>query len=119
VTFALTANGLKDVKTSARDVRQAIARGLPATRRWRRSPPRRPACWASRDRLGTIAPGKIANLTVTRGDLFSEQGKWSRCGSTATASTCRDAAGAIAKGKWVSLAPRAHAGGRPPTRTHR
>ena len=27
------------------------------------------------DRLGTIAPGKIANLTVTRGDLFSEKGR--------------------------------------------
>jgi adenine deaminase len=27
------------------------------------------------DRLGTIAPGKIANLTVTDGDLFSEKTK--------------------------------------------
>jgi len=27
------------------------------------------------DRLGTLAAGKIANLTVTRGDLFSDKGK--------------------------------------------
>jgi imidazolonepropionase-like amidohydrolase len=75
IEFSLTANGLKDVKTFRSRIAQAIERG------WKPDQalaavtvtPAKQLGLASR--LGTLAPGKIANLTVTRGDLFSKDGK--------------------------------------------
>jgi len=72
VTFALTANGLKDVKDFRGFVGKAIARGLTETQALA-AVTTTPAKLLGLDaRLGTIAPGKIANLTVTRGALFAE-----------------------------------------------
>jgi imidazolonepropionase-like amidohydrolase len=75
VTFALTAHGLKDVKTFRSSVEKAIARGLEPSAALAAVTTTPARLLGLGDRLGTIAPGKIANLTVTRGDLFSEQGK--------------------------------------------
>jgi len=74
-TFSLTANGLKDVKQFRANVARAMRRGLTEAQALA-SVTTTPAKMLGLDaRLGTIAPGKIANLTVTRGALFSEQGK--------------------------------------------
>ncbi len=75
VVFALTANGLKDVKKFRGSVGTAIERGLgpaDALAAVTTTPAR---LLGLSDRLGTIAAGKTANLTVTRGELFSDKGK--------------------------------------------
>jgi len=75
VTFALTAHGLKDVKQFRANVGKAVARGLTEAQALA-AVTTTPARLLGLDaRLGTIAPGKIANLTLTRGALFSESGK--------------------------------------------
>ena len=74
-TFALTANGLKDVKTFRANVTKAIGRGLSADQALAAVTTTPAKLLGLSDRLGTLAPGKIANLTVTRGDLFGENGK--------------------------------------------
>jgi len=76
VPFALTANGLKDVKKGFRaNVTQAIARGLTADQALAAVTTVPAKLLGLSERLGTIASGKIASLTVTRGDLFSEKGQ--------------------------------------------
>ena len=71
VTFALTANGLKDTKTFADNVGKAIARGLSADAALA-AVTTVPAKLLGLDaKLGTIAPGHIANLTIVRGTLFA------------------------------------------------
>ncbi|HTO92152.1 MAG TPA: amidohydrolase family protein [Candidatus Sulfotelmatobacter sp.] len=75
ITFSLTANGLKDVKQFRSNVARAMRRGLTEAQALA-SVTTVPARMLGLDqRLGTLAPGKIANLTVTRGNLFSDQGK--------------------------------------------
>jgi imidazolonepropionase-like amidohydrolase len=74
-TFALTANGMKDVKGFRANVVKAIGRGLTADQALAAVTTTPARLLGLSDRLGTLAPGKIANLTVTRGELFSERGK--------------------------------------------
>jgi imidazolonepropionase-like amidohydrolase len=75
VTFALTANGLKDVKTFRANVGKAIARGLPESAALAAVTTTPARMLGLAGRLGVIAPGAIANLTVTRGGLFAEGSK--------------------------------------------
>ncbi|TMQ67861.1 MAG: amidohydrolase, partial [Candidatus Eisenbacteria bacterium] len=75
VPFALTANGLKDVKAFRARVGQAIERGLTPAEALAAVTTTPARILGLSDRLGTIGPGKIANLTVVRGDLFSEKSK--------------------------------------------
>jgi len=75
VSFALTANGLKEPKSFRANVAKAIGRGLPADEALAAVTTVPARLLGLADRLGTLAPGKIADLTVTRGDLFSEKGK--------------------------------------------
>jgi imidazolonepropionase-like amidohydrolase len=71
VTFALTANGLKDPKSFLANVGKAVQRGWSADQALA-AITTVPAKMLGLDgRLGTIEPGRIANLTVTRGDLFA------------------------------------------------
>ncbi len=72
IPFALTANGLRDPRTFRRNVTRAIRRGLDANLALAAVTTEPARMLGMSDRLGTIAAGKIANLTVTRGDLFSE-----------------------------------------------
>ncbi len=74
-TFALTTNGLKDLKSFRAQVVKAMARGLTATQALAALTTTPARVLGLSDRLGTLAPGKIANLTVTRGELFSESGR--------------------------------------------
>lgn len=71
VTFALTTNGLRDTKLFPENVGKAIQRGLSADAALA-AVTTTPAKMLGLDaRIGTIAPGKIANFTVTRGTLFA------------------------------------------------
>jgi len=74
-TFALTANGLRDVKSFRGNVTKAIARGWSETQALAAVTTTPARLLGLADRLGTIAPGKVANLTVTRGALFAEGSK--------------------------------------------
>ena len=73
VTFALTTNGLKDVKSFRGNVGKAIGRGLRASEALAAVTTVPARMLGVEGKLGTIAAGKIANLTVTRGDLFSDK----------------------------------------------
>ena len=75
VTFALTANGLKDVKTFRANVGKAIARGLSEDAALAAVTTTPARLLGADGKLGVIAPGAIANLTVTRGPLFAENSK--------------------------------------------
>jgi imidazolonepropionase-like amidohydrolase len=75
IEFSLTANGLKDVKTFRSRIAQAIERGWKADQALAAVTVTPAKQLGLANRLGTIAPGKIANLTVTRGDLFAKDGK--------------------------------------------
>jgi imidazolonepropionase-like amidohydrolase len=75
VTFALTANGLKDAKQFRANVAKAIARGLKESDALAAVTTVPARLLGLEGRLGTLAPGRIANLTVTHGDLFSERGR--------------------------------------------
>src|SRR5262249_12567669 len=75
VSFALTANGLKDVKTFRSMVAKAIARGLSEDAALAAVTTTPARLLGETGRLGVIAPGAIANLTVTRGPLFGESSK--------------------------------------------
>jgi imidazolonepropionase-like amidohydrolase len=75
VTFALTANGLKDVKTFRTMVGKAIARGLTEDQALAAVTTTPAKLLGVEGKLGVIAPGAIANLTVTRGALFADNSK--------------------------------------------
>jgi imidazolonepropionase-like amidohydrolase len=73
ITFALTANGMKDVKGFRAAVARAIERGLTPNDALAAVTTTPARLLGLEDRLGTLGVGKIANLTVTRGDLFGDQ----------------------------------------------
>ena len=75
VPFALTSFGLEDPKKFRGKVTTAIERGLKPADALAAMTTMPAKLLGLADRAGTIAPGKIANLTVTRGDLFSKKGK--------------------------------------------
>ncbi|HET9326310.1 MAG TPA: amidohydrolase family protein [Candidatus Eisenbacteria bacterium] len=75
VPFALTAHGLDDPKKFRGKVTTAIERGLKPADALAAMTTMPAKLLGLADRAGTIAPGKIANLTVTRGDLFSKKSK--------------------------------------------
>jgi imidazolonepropionase-like amidohydrolase len=75
IPFAFTTHGLKEAKSFRPNVSRAIARGLDPAAALAAVTTTPARLLGLSDRLGTLAPGKIANLTVTRGDLFAESGK--------------------------------------------
>jgi imidazolonepropionase-like amidohydrolase len=75
VTFALTASGLKDVRGFRAQVARAIERGLEADRALAAVTTVPARLLGLEGRLGTLAVGKAANLTVTRGDLFAPKSR--------------------------------------------
>jgi len=70
VTFALTANGLADPKTFGAAVGRAIDRGLTEAQALAAVTTVPARLLGLESRVGTLVPGRIANLTVTRGTLF-------------------------------------------------
>jgi imidazolonepropionase-like amidohydrolase len=75
VSFALTAHGLEEPSRFRAHVAHAVRRGLRPVEALAAVTTVPASLLGVSDRLGTIAPGKIANLTVTRGELFSEGGE--------------------------------------------
>ena len=74
IPFAFYSGTVERPRDLLRAAKKAIDAGLSPTRRARRLHARRPArIYGLDDRLGSIAPGKIANLIVTDGDLFEER----------------------------------------------
>jgi imidazolonepropionase-like amidohydrolase len=73
VPFALTADGLSSLAQFLPNLRTAVARGL-APDKALAALTTVPAAWLGIDRThGTIAAGKVANLVVSEGDLFTQE----------------------------------------------
>ena len=73
VRFAITTDGLSSLNEFLPNLRIAVARGL-ATDDALAALTTTPASWLGIDRThGTIAEGKVANLIVSEGDIFTEQ----------------------------------------------
>lgn len=73
VSFALTTDGLSSLNQFLPNLRIAVARGL-APDKALAALTTVPAAWLGIERThGTIAAGKVANLVVTDGDLFTEE----------------------------------------------
>ena len=73
VRFAITTDGLSSLNEFLPNLRIAVARGL-ATDDALAALTTTPASWLGIDRThGTIAEGKVANLIVSEGDLFTEE----------------------------------------------
>lgn len=73
VPFALTTDGLSSLNQFLPNLRIAVARGLTADKALA-ALTTVPATWLGIERThGTIAVGKVANLVVSEGDLFTEE----------------------------------------------
>jgi imidazolonepropionase-like amidohydrolase len=75
VRFAFYAGGITRPADAIRAVKRAIDRGLSRAAAVRALSLSAAEIYGLGDRLGSIEKGKIANLTVTRGDLFDEKSK--------------------------------------------
>jgi len=73
VRFALTSHGLKDRGEFLEAVRKAVRRGLPEDDALRALTLLPAELYGVENRLGSIEPGKMANLLVTDGDLFAKE----------------------------------------------
>jgi imidazolonepropionase-like amidohydrolase len=76
VTLAITAGD--DYTDFVANLRRAVAGGLDADAALRALTIGPATLFGVADRLGSLEPGKIANLTVVTGDLFAEDGKVSQ-----------------------------------------
>lgn len=75
VKIALTSHGLRDQATFLAAARRAVERGLKADSALAAVTTTPATLIGMSDRLGKIAPGMIANLVVTDGDLFAKRTK--------------------------------------------
>lgn len=75
VKFAFYSGGLTGPKDILKNVRKAIAAGLTPDAALRAFTADSAEILGVSDRMGSIAPGKIANLVVTDGDIFNEKTK--------------------------------------------
>jgi imidazolonepropionase-like amidohydrolase len=73
VRFAIASNG--DFSDFGANLRRAVAGGLSRERALRAITLEPATLLGVADRLGSIEPGKIANLTIVSGDLFAEGGR--------------------------------------------
>jgi len=73
VPFAFTTNKLKQESDFIPRVRRAIERGLPVSAALAALTTVPAKIVGEENRLGSIAPGKFANLVVTDGELFAEK----------------------------------------------
>ena len=73
VPFAITSDGLSSLNEFLPNLRVAVARGLSVDDALA-ALTTTPASWLGIDRThGTVAEGKVANLVVSEGDLFTEE----------------------------------------------
>jgi imidazolonepropionase-like amidohydrolase len=73
VKFAFTSGGAANPKDTLRNVAKSISAGLPADVALRALTLGAAEILGVSDRLGSIEPGKIANLVVTDGDIFADR----------------------------------------------
>ncbi len=73
IAFSFTAQGLVARADWRQRAREAIARGLPADIALAALTARAAELLGAASQLGTLSRGKIANLTITDGDLFAEE----------------------------------------------
>ena len=73
VKFALYSDGVDTPREFQRAVKKAIDAGLTRDRRLRALTLSPAEIYGVADRLGSIEKGKIANLVVTRGEIFDDQ----------------------------------------------
>lgn len=74
VKIALTTNGLKKIEDFPKQLRKAISRGLSKESALAALTTHPAEFFGVSDKLGTLKKGKIANIVVTDGDLFSKDG---------------------------------------------
>lgn len=75
VQFAFYSDGVKKPADILKNIRKAIEAGLPGAAALRALTLSPAEIYGASDRLGSLEVGKIANLTVTDGDLFAEGAK--------------------------------------------
>lgn len=75
VRVAFTSGGLGSMADFLTNVRKAVAEGMPRDQAIRALTLTPAELYGVSDRLGTIEPGKIANLTLARGDLLDASGR--------------------------------------------
>jgi hypothetical protein len=75
VKFAFYSDGLEQPRDIQRAIKKAIDAGLPREDAIRAMTLSAAEIYGVADRLGSIEKGKIANLVVTRGDLFDDRTK--------------------------------------------
>jgi len=73
VTFAFESAGLDDPRDFVKNAARAVASGLPADAAIRALTIDAARIAGVADRLGSLEPGKIANVVVTNGDLFGDE----------------------------------------------
>ena len=73
VKFALYSDGTAAPRDVIRSVRKAIDAGLPADAAVRAMTLSPAEIYGVSDRMGSLEKGKIANLLVTKGDLFADK----------------------------------------------
>lgn len=73
--FAFYSDGLYNPQDILKNVRKAVEAGLPADAALRAFTLSAAEIYGVADRLGSLEPGKMANLVVTDGDLFAEKTK--------------------------------------------
>ncbi|MBI2956463.1 MAG: amidohydrolase family protein [Acidobacteria bacterium] len=75
VRFAFYSDGLANPADILKNARKAIEAGLPAEAALRAFTLSAAEIYSVADRLGSLEPGKVANLVVTDGELFGEKTK--------------------------------------------
>jgi len=73
VPLALATGGMGSPNDFLKNVRLAVAAGLPADEALKALTITPAGIFGAADVLGTLEPGKIANLTVTHGDVFTDE----------------------------------------------
>jgi imidazolonepropionase-like amidohydrolase len=73
VPMALATGGMSSPNNFLKNVRLAVEAGLPADEALRALTVNPAGIFGVSDVLGTLEPGKIANLTVTHGDIFTDE----------------------------------------------
>lgn len=73
IPFALTSFGLSDPTTILKNIRTAIQAGLPAEEALRAMTTVPAKFLGVESMLGSLEPGKVANIVLTRGEIFAEK----------------------------------------------
>ncbi len=76
VPFALATGGMRDPGDFLKNLRLAVEAGLPAEEALKALTINPATIFGVAEVMGTLEPGKIANLTVTSGDVFTDEDAW-------------------------------------------